>query len=435
MRAVGGAPTPLIRTYQAASTLLGPAVYGRVSRRLRAQGISEPRIAERVGFATMARPAGQLVWFHGASVGESLSVLTLIRGLGRKMPTAEFLITSGTATSADIVGKRLPPRTRHQFAPLDIPTVVERFYNHWKPDAGIFVESELWPNLLLQARRSEVPLALVNARLSPKSVQGWQRWPGTARQVLNVFSVMLAQNRDAADNLVAMGGDPARVRVGLNLKATSDPLPVDEDTRAAIATAIGDRPVWVASSTHPGEEEIVLDAHARLLRDIPDLCLILAPRHPERGAEVATLIQDRGLSTARRSTGESPDAQTAVYLADTMGEVGTWYALAAIVFLGGSLKPIGGHNPFEPAHAGAAILTGPHVTNFSETFTPLTEGGGAQVVEDADDLSRAVSRWLTDPGALDTARQAARIFAQDGQDALDGIADLLCRKLDLDVVA
>ncbi|MEM9551424.1 MAG: glycosyltransferase N-terminal domain-containing protein, partial [Pseudomonadota bacterium] len=312
MRAVGGAPTPLLRIYQAGTTLLGPIVYGRVGRKLRRQGVDERRVGEKMGYATLPRPPGRLIWFHAASVGESLSVLTLIRRLGDRLADAEFLITSGTATSARLVEARIPPRTRHQFAPLDIPGSVERFYDHWRPAAGIFVESELWPNLLMQGRKSGVPLALVNARLSEKSVQGWKRWPDTTRQVLNGFSVMLTQNRRVADNLVAMGADPARVRVSVNLKSTSDPLPVDRVVLDQIRKNLGGRPVWIASSTHPGEEEQVLDAHRTLLDAQPELCLVLVPRHPDRGSEVADLMQRAGLTFARRSMDQSITRNTPV---------------------------------------------------------------------------------------------------------------------------
>ncbi|MCV6584912.1 MAG: 3-deoxy-D-manno-octulosonic acid transferase [Marinibacterium sp.] len=432
MKTKPGAPTPLIRIYRALTALTGPLVYRHVARKLRGHDVAEQRIRERDGIASQPRPDGPLIWFHGASVGESVSVLTLIRHLGTRLPQAQFLITSGTATSAEIIGRRLPPRTQHQFAPLDTPAAVRRFYAHWRPAAGIFVESELWPNLLIEGRRGGVPLALLNARLSASSVKGWQRWPDTARQVLGGFSVMLAQNRASADNLVAMGADPARVRVGINLKATSDPLPVDQPALDALGDALGSRRAWIASSTHPGEEETVLTAHRQLLDDHPDLCLILAPRHPERRDGVAALIGDAGLQMTQRSTGALPEPAAQVYLADTLGELGTLYALSPIVFLGGSLKPIGGHNPFEPAQSGAAVLTGPHVTNFTETFDPLIAEGGAQVVSDSAELATAVARWLDDDAALDTARSAATDFAAQGQAALQGIIDLLCRKLDLE---
>ena len=276
-----------------------------------------------------------------------------------------------------------------------------------------------------------IPLALVNARLSEKSVQGWRRWPETSKMVISVFSVLLAQNRQAADNLVAIGGDPARVRVGVNLKSTSDPLPVDTALRDRMKAELGDRPFWVASSTHPNEENIVLEAHKALLATHSDLCLILVPRHPERGAEVAALLAQQQFTAAQRSAGAPITGDTEVYLADTLGETGTWYAAASIVFLGGSLFPIGGHNPFEPAQAGAAVLTGPHVDNFSETFDPMLARGAARTVQSAAELAEAVDEYLRVPGSLAAARRAAAQFTGERENDLDAVISTLCTKLDL----
>lgn len=422
----------VLRLYRLATGLLRPLALRQVSRKLAAGGVSPARIAERNGQASLPRPEGDLIWFHAASVGESLSVLTLITRMAARLPQAQFLITSGTATSAALIERRMPPRCRHQFAPLDAAGPVTRFLEHWRPRAAVFVESELWPLMLTETHARGVRLALLNARLSRKSVQGWQKWPRAARQIMEVFSVLLAQNAETRDNLVSIGADPARVRVGGNLKGASDPLPVDHAALAALQAALGGRPLWVASSTHPGEEEVVLAAHQMLLRDHPDLCLLLIPRHPERGNDVAALIAAAGLTAAQRSKGGLPGPETQVWLADTLGETGTWYAACPIVFLGGSLLPIGGHNPFEPAQAGAAILTGPHVRNFAETFTPLIATGGAVETADAAALSRAVAQWLSDPQALHDARQAAQGFAEARQAALGEILETLCSELALE---
>jgi 3-deoxy-D-manno-octulosonic-acid transferase len=417
------------------TALITPFAYRSVSRKLRDHDVPALRIQERLGNASMPRPistTGPLIWFHAASVGESLSVLTLITRMGEHLPDAEFLITSGTATSADLIARRMPPRTRHQFAPLDATGPVGRFFAHWRPYAGIFVESELWPLMLMDGRATGVRLALLNARLSDKSVRRWQKRPKTARHVLDQFDLMLTQNRKTADDLLAMGADPVRVQVGSNLKSTSAPLPVDSDTLSRIRTDLRGRPVWIASSTHPGEEAVVLAAHRILMARFPDLCLLLIPRHPQRGDEVAALITDAGFTQARRSIGEALGPDTQVYMADTLGETGTWYALAPIVFLGGSLKPIGGHNPFEPAQAGAAVITGPHVTNFAETYGPLIASGGAVEVVDAQQLATAVELWLQDDAALTVARAAAGAFVQSQRAVLDGIVETLCTALDLD---
>lgn len=432
MSGPGSAPTLLFRLYRAATGLIAPLAYWSVSRKLRAHGVPARRMHERLGNASLPRPRGTLIWFHAASVGESLSVLTLITRMGERLPGVEFLITSGTATSADLIAKRIPPRTRHQFAPLDAPGPVRRFYAHWRPSAGIFVESELWPGMLVQGRAAGVRLALLNARLSDKSVRGWMKWPDTARFVLDQFDLMLTQNRKTADNLRAMGADPGRVAVGSNLKSTSAPLPIDGAALEKLQSDLGDRPVWVASSTHPDEEQVVLAAHQTLLGPWPDLCLLLIPRHPDRGDTVAALIDDAGLRCARRTAGQDLTPDCPVYLADTLGETGTWYALSPIVFLGGSLKPIGGHNPFEPAQAGAAIITGPHVTNFAETYAPLIATGGAVEVADAAALAGAVEAWLKDKDQLSKATAAAGQYVTAQQSALNGVVDQLCMALRLE---
>jgi 3-deoxy-D-manno-octulosonic-acid transferase len=403
-------PTLLYHLYRGASALLAPLMWSKVAGKLRQHGVPEPRVRERLGYATLPRPAGRLVWFHAASVGESLSVLTLIHRLGEAAPDLEFLITSGTPTSADLIAKRLPPRTRHQFPPLDTGAAVVRFLNHWKPDLGIFVESELWPQMLVRARGAGVPLVLLNARLSPKSVASWTKRQATARFLLDQFALMLTQNAQTAVNLKAMGADPARLKEGSNLKALSDPLPVDQDTLTEVRDAIGPRPVWVASSTHEGEEETVLAAHMALLVDHPDLLLLLAPRHPNRGDQLEAMIAEAGLTSIRRSRDALPRTSTQVYLADTLGEVGIWYSLCPLVFLGGSLREIGGHNPFEVLQAGGAVLTGPGAYNFAESFAELIETGAAREVTSAETLTAAVGTWLDTPHALDTARDRGRAF-------------------------
>lgn len=425
------APTALFRFYRGAARVLSPLAYSVVSRKLRRHDVSPRRMHERLGNASERRPVGRLIWFHAASVGESLSVLTLISHMGEYLTDAEFLITSGTATSAALIARRLPPRTRHQFVPLDAPGPVTRFYDHWRPDAGIFVESELWPVILTEGQKRGVPLALLNARLSEKSARTWQKVPDTARFVLDHFALMLTQNAEIADRLLSIGANPERVEVGSNLKATSAPLPVDHDTLAHLQSALGRRAIWVASSTHPGEEQVVLAAHQHLLKDHPDLCLLLVPRHPERGDEVAALVHEAGLRMARRTAQDPITADTQVYMADTLGETGTWYALSPLVFLGGSLLPIGGHNPYEVAQAGAAVMTGPHVTNFAETYAPLIEMGGAVEVADAAELAAGMTLWLDAPEVLAKARAAAAGFVAQQQNKLAGLVDTLCTTLGL----
>ncbi|MFC4215678.1 3-deoxy-D-manno-octulosonic acid transferase [Pseudophaeobacter arcticus] len=428
-------PTLLFYSYRALTRLLAPFAYRKVSAKLAAHGVSDRRQRERLGHASQPRPdlaaSASLIWFHGASVGESLAAITLINRLHSRLPGNRFLLTSGTATSAAMAVKRLPDCAQHQFAPLDSSAAVARFLAHWRPDAGIFVESELWPVTLAAAKARGTRLALVNARLSAKSVTGWRKKLPTARFIMGLFDLLLTQNKQVAEDLLSLGADPARVFPSGNLKAGAAALPHSADLLAEMRAALAGRALWIASSTHKGEEETVLDAHKALLQDHPDLCLLLVPRHPERADEIGSKITQAGLTYAQRSTGAALTPDTQVYLADTLGELGTWYALSPIVFLGGSLLPIGGHNPFEVAQAGAAVLTGPGYSNFIETYPPLIAAGGAKEVCDATELAQAVDLWLTQPDQLQNARDAARHYVDEQSGQLDVVVDRLISSLGL----
>lgn len=425
-------PTALYKLYRGAMTALAPIAWQVVSRKLKRQAVPALRMQERLGHASIARPAGKLVWFHGASVGESLSVLTLVEALLDRQPNLNILMTSGTATSAQVLAKRMPKGCQHQFAPLDATGPVDRFLDYWHPDAGIFVDSEIWPNMLVRARATGVRLALVNARLSRKSVEGWTKYPATSAFVLDQFDLIVTQNRQNADYMREMGADEARVTSGVNLKSMAKPLPVDELELARLRGQIGDRPIWVAASTHKGEEETILAAHASLKQRIPDALLVLAPRHPERGDEVAQLIAMGSHSATRRSKGETPRADTDILLADTLGEMGLWYALSDIVFVGGSLRAIGGHNPFEVASAGGVVLSGSHVSNFAETYDAMQKIGAARLADSSEDIARAVQSYIDDPKTLEAATSAGHTFVTRYAHKLDEMVNLIMARLDLE---
>lgn len=423
---------PLFHLYVAVTVLLAPFAAWSEIRKLRKQGISALRAHEKMGHASEPRiGSGDLIWFHAASVGESLSVLALIAKMGEMLPRAHFLITSGTPTSAKLVAERMPPRTVHQFAPLDARGPLTRFLRHWRPAAAIFVESELWPRMLRMTRERGATMALVNARLSAKSRAAWASKPAFAAYVLDVFDLILTQNDEMAQAMVDMHAPVERVARGTNLKSLSSPLPQDPIVLAQIRTAIKARPVWVAASTHEGEETIVLDAHRTLLKSMPDLLLILVPRHPARSAEISKLIAKSGLSYAIRSQETLPKESNSVYLADTLGELGSWYALTEIVFLGGSLLPIGGHNPYEVVQSNAAVLSGPHVTNFAETYSQMTETGAAEIVSDTASLAAATDRLMKDEAHRASCLTAARAFVQGKSDELGSIAERLIHILKL----
>jgi 3-deoxy-D-manno-octulosonic-acid transferase len=422
------APLP-VRLYGVAANLIAPLAYRRVRAKLEAQGTPAGRIKERMGRATLDRPEGRIVWFHAASVGESLSVLRLIEEMGRQHPDLSFLLTSGTATSAQIVGKRLPPRTQHQFAPLDSRRAVARFLNHWRPEAGIFVESELWPNMLRGAKARGLPLALVNARISDRSARKWKRLASTARHLLDHFTLIHCQDARTARHFHDIG--LAHAAPGVNLKSLSGAQPFDTAELARLREVIGARPFWLAASTHPGEDELMIEAHKALLKTLPEALLILVPRHPERANQIEVQLAEAGLTSARRSTGMALTPDTQCYLADTLGEMGLWYALSPVTCLCGSFAPVGGHNPYEPAHAGSAILHGPLYANFSETYADLTTQNAATEVADAKALSKDLTTLLTKPDTLATRRAASRSFAAGQADALHDMAETLSKALSL----
>ncbi len=421
-------PLP-VRLYTGLSTLVGPLAYSTVTRKLRAQGTTPDRLPERNGYATRTRPQGPLIWFHAASVGESLSVLQLISRLGECHPQLSFLLTSCTATSAKILAGRMPPRCQHQFAPLDRPSAVRRFLAHWTPDAAAFVESELWPNMLRQTGAAGVPMALLNARISDGSARNWKRAPATARHLMNQFRMIHCQDARTATHLHDLGLDHANA--GHNLKSLAAPLPVDKAEEARMHTAFGARPLWLASSTHPGEDEIVIAAHQAILDQHSDALLLLVPRHPERAVDIRKLAQDAGLKIAQRSTGEPPDAATQVYLADTLGETGLWYALSPITCLCGSFTPVGGHNPFEPAQAGSALIHGPLYANFAEVYADFRAAEATCETRDATTLAAQVLTLLDDTTARHALQTRATGLVETQAEGLDTIVDDLSKALGL----
>ncbi|MGI3165902.1 3-deoxy-D-manno-octulosonic acid transferase [Pseudooceanicola sp. 200-1SW] len=426
MRARPG-KTPFYRFYCGVATGLTPLVWRRVRAKLTAEGIAPERIRERLGQATLPRPEGPLIWFHAASVGESVSVLALVERMLAARPEAQALVTSGTGGAAKVLADRLPDRARHQFAPLDNARALRRFLAHWRPEAGIFVESELWPQMIVRARASGCRLALVNARMSKGSLRNWGRFGDTFRFLLDQFDLIRTQDRATLEGLMALGADPARVAQGPNLKAMIAPPPVDADALAQLRAALPG-PLWAAAATHAGEEDQVLEAHMAARAQIPGLRLLLIPRHPDRAPEILALIRARGLSVAQRSKGEAPEGAE-VYLADTYGEMGLWYALAPFAFLGGSFCDAGGHTPYEPACFGTPVLHGPHYANFAETYAAFDGAGAAVEVADAEALTAQVVRLLGDPAALAALGQAARALSDDQRGGLEAVAQELLSAL------
>ncbi len=410
------------RLYRVLTQAGGPLIRAYLNRRRQRGKEDALRFPERHGIAGRPRPAGPLVWLHGASVGESLSLLPLIERLAAR-PGLSLLVTTGTVTSARLLAERLPAQAAHQYIPVDRPPWVKRFLDHWRPDLALWAESDFWPNMLDETGRRRIPLILVQGRVSPRSFRGWCRMPRFIRRVLSNFTLCLAQTEGDAQHLRRLGARDVRC-LG-NLKLSVPPLPCDEVEFARLAGLLHGRPVWLAASTHPGEEAIAADVHQRLAATHPRLLTVIAPRHPTRGDEVSALIRAAGLTVAQRSHGQAPAPDTAVFVADTLGEMGLLFRLAPIVFMGKSLTAEGGQNPFEPACLGATVLFGPRMSNFPDMVPALLASGGGEAVADAVELADAVARLLDDPALLNARRNAAQAWTKAEAGALDSVAAAL----------
>lgn len=408
----------ILGAYRSLSALAPPALRLLLKRRLARGKEDAARLGERMGIAGQARPAGPLVWVHAASVGESLSTLPLIeRVLARVLP-AHVLVTTGTVTSAKLMAARLPPRAFHQFVPLDAAQWVARFLDHWRPDLALWIESELWPNLLREANARGIPAALVNARMTERSFRGWKRWPGAARDLLGAFRLVLAQSGTYSERFRALGA--SEVSVAGNLKYAAPPLPADDAKLAALRAAIGSRPVWLAASIHPGEEEAVAEAQSHLKRAAGALGIVV-PRHPEKGAAMAEAMRARGLAVALRSAGALPGAGTSIYVADTLGELGLFYRVAKLALVGGSLVPHGGQNPIEPALFGVPVLHGPHVENFADVIRALAHAGAALEVRDGASIASCLEQLLPRPNEIAAMGEAAKRCAEAERGVIDRV--------------
>nr|WP_209443172.1 3-deoxy-D-manno-octulosonic acid transferase [Falsiroseomonas frigidaquae] len=442
-----------------ATTLAAPLLRWHLARRVRRGKEIRARLAERRGLGA-TRPPGRLLWLHAASVGEAVSLLPVIEALLARDAAPHLLVTTGTVTGAEALLRRLPaalvqpgasgfPRVSHRFLPLDVPAWVARFLDGWRPDAGVLVESELWPNLIAAARARGIPMALVNARISPRSFARWRRFPRSAAEILGGFALVLARSEGDRARLAALGagvpqagapqagapqagapqaGEPqagapqaGEPQCWGDLKAAAAPLPADAAALERLRAVLGDRPVFLAASTHAGEEALALAAHALLAPLWPELLTVLVPRHPDRGVAVAELAARQGLAVARRAGGGAPGADVAVYVADTLGELGLFYRLATLAVVGGSLVPRGGQNPLEAARLGCPILLGPHTFNFEEPVARLLAAGGARLVQpEPAALAEEVAGMLSDaPGRQAMAAAAAAVA--EGQAGLPGM--------------
>jgi 3-deoxy-D-manno-octulosonic-acid transferase len=412
------APGIALRGYRAATSALRPVAPLILARRARQGKEDLSRRGERLGRASRPRPDGALAWVHAASVGETNAILPLMSALQQARPGLKLLLTTGTVTSAELAAGRLGPDALHQYVPLDAPQLVRRFLEHWRPDIALFTESEVWPNLLLETSARRIPLILVNGRMSKTSYRKWRGRPGSARPLFGRFDLVLAQNEKLAERFAELGARRS-IAVG-NLKLDAPPPPVDVAALSRLEVSLGGRTLLLAASTHEGEDELVAAAHRALAANFPDLLTIIAPRHPERGADIGERLGALGLTAARRSQGAMPEPGADMYIADTIGELGTLYSLAPVAFIGGSLVPRGGQNPIEAVKLDAAVVTGPHWENFRDTYRELIRRKGASEVRSADELAATVKELLAD-------RQHLQEMLENASAALAGMTGALER--------
>jgi 3-deoxy-D-manno-octulosonic-acid transferase len=400
-----------LRVYRTLSVAAMPLAPVLIRQRLKQGKEDSARIDERRGMTSDVRPHGPLVWIHGASVGEVLAAAGLIEKL--RALNLRILLTSGTVTSAAVAAKRFPPDVIHQYVPYDSPRYVARFLDHWQPSLALFIESDLWPNLILAGAARRLPMVLINGRMSHRSFPRWRRISGTIGALLGRFEVCLAQSEVDAERFTMLGSRNV-VTTG-NLKLDVQAPPADNARLERLMSVTRGRPVIVAASTHAGEEEILGEMHRELAGYFPSLLTVIVPRHPGRGEAIARMIAASGLHVSLRSREDLPTATTDIYVADTMGELGLFYRLAPIVFMGGSLVEHGGQNPIEAIKLGAAIVHGPHVFNFTDVYDALDAAGGAKQADAQQALVKQIGQWLADPAARQASVEAAgRVVDQLG---------------------
>ena len=400
---------------------------GLLKKRVLSGKEDSERLHERYGQASCDRPLGNLIWIHAASVGESLSVIELIRRLHQHYPQLTVLMTTQTVTSAELVNKRLGHNVIHHYLPYDVPSWIDRFLDHWQPDHAFWVESELWPNLLSNLKKRRVPLTLLNGRLSDRSFKRWKSLQHLIEPPLIYFDHCLVQSQEQKERFEALGGN--HVEVAGNIKYASSPLPYDPNELKNIKKMVSGRPVWTVASTHPGEEQLILEAHRKLKNSIPNLLTLLVPRHPSRGDEIASLI-GASLIVSRRALGESIKANTDIYLCDTLGELGLFYRAAPIAFVGGSMVPIGGHNIIEPAQVGAAVIHGAYMHNFRDVIEAFRLDEANLEIVTVDDLVATLHRLWSDADFLLSMQERSLLVAKKHEKVLDQVMVQLVNLLD-----
>ena len=381
------------------------------------------RLGQRFGFGFPS--IERCIWVHAVSVGEVQAAAPLIRALAIRFPDRALLITTVTPTGAERVRVLFGDSVYHCYIPFEFPHAVNAFFRDVNPEAALIMETEIWPNLYRACGVRQVPLILVSARISPRSVPGYRKLLPLIRETLSHGIIIAAQSEPDADRFLSLGANPTRTCVMGNIKFDVEPDPeVPGKGKAARAELFGERPVWIAASTHDGEEELVLDVHRALQRRHPDLLLLLVPRHPERFAVVRELVENKGFSVVSRTEGR-PAGDAGVFLGDTMGEVPMFYVASDVAFVAGSLVPIGGHNLLEPAALGVPVVTGPHNFNAQDIADLFIEMGACRVVKDADELVETVSELLSNPDEAAHLGRAGQNLLEGNRGALERLLVLL----------
>lgn len=408
----------MLRCYYVISYVLALVLPFYWKRRAKRGKEDVMRKNERFGKAGIPRPKGHLVWIHAASVGESNSVIPLLKRIHDDLPQTHFLITTGTVSSAKTITKQLPERAFHQYVPMDAAPYVAKFLAHWQPDFALFVESEFWPNLLLEAK-NYCPMVLINGRISEQSYFRWQRFRSSIRQLLECFSFIFPGSRDDARRFKNL--DAANVEFLGNIKYDAPNLAADSKVTSEILAQMGSHRIWLAASTHPGEEAMIATVHTQLKETFPELMTIIVPRHNSRGDEITQMLQSLKLSVSQRSKQEHIVEETDIYLVDTMGELGIFYRLSGIAFIGGTLVPHGGHNPIEAARLDCAVVCGPHMENFSGIFSEFKDAHAILSVDTIDSLYTKVEWLLRDQEQQEALAKAAHDLVDEKQGVTDNI--------------
>ncbi|MCU0911579.1 MAG: 3-deoxy-D-manno-octulosonic acid transferase [Rhodobacteraceae bacterium] len=410
---------PALRAYLAATHLAAPFARRHLQGRL-ARGKEDPdRWHEKRGVPSAARPEGPLAWLHAVGVGEVLALPGLARALRAARPDLSILITSSSRTSAEALAPNLPEGAIHQFLPLDIPRWRRRFLDHWRPDLSVWAERDLWPGFLTELARRGIPTALVNARMDAASARQKARASGLFHDLYSRFALIETQDEATARHIAGFGIPPARIAVTGSLKTAAAPL-ADRPERPAVEAALAGRRVWLAASTHAGEEAAVAEAHRLILAEDPGACLILAPRNPAEAEAATRGLQRHGIDAALLPPGNLPPRPAQAYVVDRIGQLGLWYRVAPAAFVGGSLDDTGGHNPWEPARLDCAILHGPNTWNFAADYAGLAEAEAARLVTDAASLAAAV----LDPATAAMRPRAAALAARNA-----ALPDEMARRL------